>query len=387
MQLYIEGSDNGEAGLEEGLKLPDLKEGSSLKLMELTPKQHFTQPPPRFTEASLIRELEEQGIGRPSTYASIMGVIQKKEYTKKEKGRFKPTELGMLVNDLLVDNFPEVLNVAFTAQLEAKLDQVENGSQGWLQVIEDFYEGFHQAVERAQTEMTDVKREGVPTDIDCEQCGKKMHIRWGKNGLFLSCSGYPNCKNSKNFARDSKGKIQAATEGEVRGKCELCNRDMVEKNGRFGTFLACTGYPECKNTRSLQGDRQEDKDKKVQYTDEICDKCGGRFVVRKSRQGIPFLACEKYPSCRNTRSIGTGVACPQPSCEGELVERASKKGRRFYGCSKFPKCRFVSWSRPVDKKCPQCGNPYMLVRQSKGEEYLACPVKSCGYKESQKIST
>jgi DNA topoisomerase-1 len=387
MQLYIEGSDNGEAGLEEGLKLPDLKEGSALKLIELQPKQHFTQPPPRFTEASLIRELEEKGIGRPSTYASIMGVIQKKEYTKKEKGRFIPTELGMLVNDLLVASFPEVLNVAFTAQMEAKLDQVESGSQGWLQVIEEFYQRFHQAVERAQTEMTDVKRAGVPTDIDCEQCGKKMHIRWGKNGLFLSCSGYPNCKNSKNFARDSKGKIQAATEGEVRGKCELCNRDMVEKSGRFGTFLACTGYPECKNTRSLQEDRREGKDKAVQYTDEICDKCGGRFVVRKSRLGIPFLACEKYPSCRNTRSIGTGVACPQPTCEGELVERASKKGRRFYGCNRFPKCRFVSWSRPVDKECPKCGNPYMLVRQSKGEEYLACPVKSCGYKESQKIST
>jgi DNA topoisomerase-1 len=387
MQLYIEGSDNGEAGLEEGLKLPDLKEGSSLKLMELKPKQHFTQPPPRFTEASLIRELEEKGIGRPSTYASIMGVIQKKEYTKKEKGRFIPTELGMLVNDLLVANFPEVLNVAFTAQMEVKLDQVESGSQGWLQVIEEFYQRFHQAVERAQTEMTDVKRAGVPTDIGCEQCGKKMHIRWGKNGLFLSCSGYPDCKNSKNFARDSKGKIQAATEGEVRGKCELCNRDMVEKSGRFGTFLACTGYPECKNTRSLKEDRGEGKDKAVQYTDEICDKCGGRFVVRNSRLGVPFLACEKYPRCRNTRSIGTGVACPQPTCEGELVERASKKGRRFYGCNRFPKCRFVSWSRPVDKECPKCGNPYILVRQSKGEEYLACPVKSCGYKESQKIST
>ncbi len=387
MQLYIEGTDNGEAGLEDGLKLPDLKEGSSLKLMELKPKQHFTQPPPRFTEASLIRELEEKGIGRPSTYASIMGVIQKKEYTKKEKGRFIPTELGMLVNDLLVANFPEVLNVAFTAQMEVKLDQVESGSQGWLQVIEEFYQRFHQAVERAQTEMTDVKRAGVPTDIGCEQCGKKMHIRWGKNGLFLSCSGYPDCKNSKNFARDSKGKIQAATEGEVRGKCELCNRDMVEKSGRFGTFLACTGYPECKNTRSLKEDRGEGKDKAVQYTDEICDKCGGRFVVRNSRLGVPFLACEKYPRCRNTRSIGTGVACPQPTCEGELVERASKKGRRFYGCNRFPKCRFVSWSRPVDKECPKCGNPYILVRQSKGEEYLACPVKSCGYKESQKIST
>ena len=382
MQLYIEGSDNGDLGLEEGLKLPDLKEGSSLKLIELKPKQHFTQPPPRFTEASLIRELEEKGIGRPSTYASIMGVIQKKDYTKKEKGRFIPTELGMLVNDLLVANFPEVLNVAFTAQMEVKLDQVESGNQGWLQVIEEFYQRFHQAVEKAQTEMTDVKRAGVPTDIDCEQCGKKMHIRWGKNGLFLSCSGYPECKNSKNFARDSKGKIQAATEGEVRGKCELCNRDMVEKSGRFGTFLACTGYPECKNTRSLKEDRGEDKEKALQYTDEICDKCGGRFVVRKSRLGVPFLACEKYPSCRNTRSIGTGVACPQPNCQGELVERASKKGRRFYGCSKFPKCRFVSWSRPVAKECPQCGNAYMLIRQTKGEESLVCPVKSCGYKES-----
>jgi DNA topoisomerase-1 len=383
MQLYIEGSDNGDVGLEEGLKLPDLKEGSSLKLIELKPKQHFTQPPPRFTEASLIRELEEKGIGRPSTYASIMGVIQKKDYTKKEKGRFIPTELGVLVNDLLVANFPEVLNVAFTAQMEVKLDQVESGSQRWFQVLEEFYQRFHQAVERAQTEMTDVKRAGVPTDIDCEQCGKKMHIRWGKNGLFLSCSGYPKCKNSKNFARDSKGKIQPATEGEVRGKCELCNRDMVEKSGRFGAFLACTGYPECKNTRSLKEDRGESKDKALQYTDEICDKCGGRFVVRKSRMGVPFLACEKYPRCRNTRSIGTGVACPQPTCEGELVERASRKGRRFYGCSKFPKCRFVSWSRPVDKKCPQCGNAYMLVRQTKGEEFLACPVKSCGYKERQ----
>jgi DNA topoisomerase-1 len=381
MQIYIEGSDNGENGFEEGPKLPDLKEGTSLKLVKLEPKQHFTQPPPRFTEASLIRELEEKGIGRPSTYASIMQVIQKKEYTIKEKRRFKPTELGMLVNDLLVASFPEVLNVAFTAQMEAKLDQVETGSRGWLQVIEDFYQQFHQAVERAQTEMTDVKREGLPTEIDCEKCGKKMHIRWGKNGLFLSCSGYPECKNSKNFARDSKGKIQAAAEGDVRGTCELCSRDMVAKNGRFGPFLACTGYPECKNTRSLQNDKGEEKEKTVQYTDEACDKCDGRFVIRKSRQGISFLACENYPRCRNTRPIGTGIACPQTECDGELVERASKRGKRFYGCTRYPKCRFISWSRPVDKGCPTCGNAYLVIRSRKGEEYLACPEKTCGYKE------
>jgi DNA topoisomerase-1 len=381
MQIYIEGSDNGEGGLEEGSKLPDLEEGKSLKLVKVEPKQHFTQPPPRFTEASLIRELEEKGIGRPSTYASIMQVIQKKEYTIKEKRRFKPTELGMLVNDLLVANFPEVLNVAFTAQMEAKLDQVETGNQGWLQVIEDFYQQFHQAVERAQTEMIDVKREGLPTELDCEKCGKKMHIRWGKNGLFLSCSGYPTCKNSKNFARDSKGKIQAAAEGDVRGTCELCSRDMVAKNGRFGPFLACTGYPECKNTRSLQNEKGEEKEKTVQYTDEVCDKCDGRFVIRKSRQGISFLACENYPRCRNTRPIGTGVACPQTECDGELAERASKRGKRFYGCTRYPKCRFISWSRPVDKGCPTCGNAYLVTRSSKGEEYLACPEKTCGYND------
>jgi DNA topoisomerase-1 len=383
MRIYIEGSDNGETGLEEGLKLPDLEQGAILQLINLDPKQHFTQPPPRFTEATLIRELEEKGIGRPSTYASIMTVIQKKEYTVKESARFKPTELGLLVNDLLVASFPEVLNVAFTAQMEAKLDQVETGNHGWLQVIEDFYGQFNKTVERAQTEMLDVRRQGMPTEVDCDQCGKKMNIRWGKNGLFLSCSGYPDCKNSKNFGRDSKGNIEVAKEGEARGKCELCGGDMVTKNGRFGPFLACTGYPECKNTRSIQDEGEAEAEKTVQYTDEICDKCGGRFVVRKSRQGIAFLACENYPRCRNTRSVGTGVACPQEDCDGELVERASKRGRRFYGCNRYPKCRFISWSQPVDKGCPQCDNPYLVVRRSKGEEHLACPEKSCGYRKSR----
>ena len=387
MKIYIEGSDNGKTGLEESPKLPDLQQGAALQLINLEPKQHFTQPPPRFTEAALIRELEERGIGRPSTYASITAVIQKKEYTVKESRRFKPTELGMLVNELLVANFPEVLNVTFTAQMEEKLDQVETGNHGWLQVIEDFYGQFHKAVEQAQTEMLDVRRQGVPTDVDCDQCGKKMNIRWGKNGLFLSCSGYPDCKNGKNFGRDSRGNIQVDTEGEARGKCELCGRDMVTKKGRFGPFLACTGYPECKNTRSLSDEGVGEAEKPVQYTGEMCEKCGGRFLVRKSRRGIAFLACENYPGCRNTRSVGTGVACPREECDGELVERASKHGRRFYGCNRYPKCRFISWSQPVDKRCPQCDSPYLIVRRSKGGEAdLACPVKSCGYREGQSSS-
>jgi DNA topoisomerase-1 len=382
MQIYIEGSDNGDVTPQEGPKLPDLQQGANLQLLSLEPKQHFTQPPPRFTEASLIRELEEKGIGRPSTYASIVGVIQRKEYTIKEKGRFKPTELGMLVNRLLVTNFPEVLNVAFTAQLEAKLDQVENGEHGWLKVIEDFYDRFEKSVERAQSEMLDVKRTGEPTDIDCEKCGRKMNIRWGKNGLFLSCSGYPECKNSNNFVRDNKGNIRMATAGEVKGKCELCNRDMVAKEGRFGPFLACTGYPECKNTRSLEGENEDEARRPVQYTDEICEKCDGRFVVKKSRRGVAFLACENYPRCRNTRSVGTGVGCPGEGCDGELVERASKRGRKFYGCNRYPKCRFISWSRPVDEPCPECSNPYLIVRTVKsGQERLVCPAKSCKYQK------
>jgi DNA topoisomerase-1 len=380
IQIYIEGSDNGEEGLEEGPKLPDLEERAILELRQLEPKQHFTQPPPRFTDATLIRELEEKGIGRPSTYASILAVIQEKEYTFKEKNRFKPTELGLLVNDLLVANFPEVLNVAFTAQMEAKLDQIEAGNHGWLQLLEKFYQKFHKAVERAQTDMLDIKREGAPTDVDCDQCGKKMHIRWGRNGLFLSCSGYPECKNSKNFVRDSKGNVQVATDGEVKGECDLCGRDMIVKKGRFGPFLACTGYPECKNTRSLQ-DSEEASKPSVQYTDEHCEKCGGRLVIRKSRQGIAFLACDNYPKCRYTRAISSGVSCPQPDCDGELVERASKRGRRFYGCSRYPDCKFISWARPVAEPCPQCGHPYLVIRTSKGgKESRVCPAKSCGYK-------
>lgn len=383
MQLYIEGSDNGDESADEEKQLPELAPGTPLKLVDVQSKQHFTQPPPRFTEATLIRELEEKGIGRPSTYASILAVIQEKEYTIKEKGRFKPTELGLLVNDLLVANFPDVLNVAFTAQMEQKLDEVETGNHGWLKVIEEFYEHFHEEVERAQDQMVDVKRQGLPTEILCDRCESTMHIRWGKNGPFLSCSRYPECTNSKNFVRDSKGNVRVAENGEVRGTCELCGRKMVVKEGRFGAFLACTGYPECKNTRSL-GD-QGKTEVEGRHTDKVCERCGGRFVVRRSRQGRAFLACERYPMCRNTSSMTTGARCPQSGCDGELVERTSKRGRVFYGCNRYPRCRFVLWSRPLAKACPQCGNPYLLIRTTKGgQEQEVCPMKSCGFREERR---
>jgi len=387
MQLYIEGSDNGEEAPDEEAQLPDLEAGTPLKLVNLEAKQHFTQPPPRFTEATLIRELEEKGIGRPSTYASILAVIQNKEYTVKEKGRFKPTELGFLVNDLLITNFPDVLNVTFTAQMEEKLDEVEGGNHGWLRVIEEFYGHFHEEVERAQEQMVDVKRQGLPTDILCDRCGSTMHIRWGRNGLFLSCSRYPECKNSKNFVRDGKGKLQVTQNGEVRGTCEQCGREMVVKEGRFGAFLACTGYPECKNTKSLKDQAGDEAEGQAQRTDRVCERCGGHFVVRRSRQGRAFLACENYPTCRNTSSMATGVRCPQSGCDGELVERTSKRGRVFYGCNRYPRCRFVLWSKPMAKACPQCGNPYLVARIRKdGQEQVVCPAKSCGYREARQAS-
>ena len=385
MQLYIEGSDNGDESPDEEAQLPDLAPGTQLKLVDVEAKQHFTQPPPRFTEATLIRELEEKGIGRPSTYASILAVIQEKEYTVKEKARFKPTELGLLVNNLLVANFPDVLTAAFTAQMEEKLDKVEAGDHGWRKVIEDFYGHFHEEVERAQDQMVDVKRQGLPTQILCDRCGSTMHIRWGKNGPFLSCSRYPECKNSKNFVRDSQGNVRATENGEVRGTCELCGREMVVKEGRFGAFLACTGYPECKNTRSLGEQNKTEVEAESQRTDKVCERCGGRFVVRRGRQGRAFLACENYPTCRNTRPITTGVRCQQAGCDGELVERTSKRGRVFYGCNRYPGCRFVVWSKPLAKACPQCGNPYLLSRVAKdGQEQEVCPVKSCGYREERR---
>jgi DNA topoisomerase I len=232
--------------------------------------------------------------------------------------------------------------------------------------------------------MVDVKRQGLPTQILCDRCGSTMHIRWGKNGPFLSCSRYPECKNSKNFVRDSQGNVRAAENGEVRGTCELCGREMVVKEGRFGAFLACTGYPECKNTRSLGEQNKAEVGAEGQRTDKVCERCGGHFVVRRGRQGRAFLACENYPTCRSTSPITTGVRCPQAGCDGELVERTSKRGRVFYGCNRYPRCRFVVWSKPLAKACPQCGNPYLLSRVAKGgEEQEVCPVKSCGYREER----
>src|SRR6266576_4703987 len=261
MKVYIEGRDdraaqaNGrdeeeaedENSDNEGM-LPDLQKGDSLKLLSMDPKQHFTQPPPRYTQASLIKELDEKGIGRPSTYAAIISNILDREYVLQNEGRsLAPTDLGFLVNDLLVESFPDILNVEFTAGMEDELDKIEDGKEKWTKAMKRFYTPFARDLKKADKEMRDVKRQEVPTDNDCEKCGAKMVIKWGRNGEFLACPQYPECKSTKNFKRADNGEIQIVAEEEVNETCELCGRPMLLRWGKFGKFLGCSGYPECKN--------------------------------------------------------------------------------------------------------------------------------------------
>ena len=329
--VYIEGEDEAPVkGEEENPNLPELTEGEVLKLLGIEPHQHFTQPPPRYTEASLVKELEEKGIGRPSTYAAIMSTIQDKEYVIKTEGRFYPSELGKLVNELLVTNFPKVLDIGFTAMMENELDDVEDGKRGWVTTLSDFYGPFEEALVVARTKMRDVKREKVMTEVKCDKCGKPMVIKWGRHGEFLACSNYPDCRNTKEFDRGADESIKVREAKVTEEKCDLCGSPMLVRKGRFGEFLACSRYPECKGTKS----------------------------------------------------ISTGIKCPE--CKGgDLVQKRTRGGRMFFGCACYPKCKFALWDKPVEGPCPQCGFPILVEKYSKktGETSIACPQKGCNYKK------
>jgi len=355
--LYTEGKeDNGdENGF--GKLLPEVREGEVLKLIELRQEQKFTQPPPRFSEASLVRELEENGIGRPSTYAAILSTIQEREYVRLEKGRFIPTDLGILVTELLVKNFPRILDVAFTASMETELDRIEEGKTKRLDTLNNFYRPFTEELKKAKANMTNVKREETPTDLTCEKCGKPMVIKWGRNGRFLACSNYPDCKNTKNFTRDENGDIRPQEEQPPTDiPCPKCGKPMLARQGRFGKFLGCSGYPECKHTVNLGPDgapvaaaaRGETKEGEA-----VCEKCGRPMVVKRGRYGT-FLGCSGYPECKHivkTRSSGR-TAAAAPAAEQETTDAvcdkcgkpmAVKKGRfgKFLGCTGYPACRNI----------------------------------------------
>jgi len=327
--VYIEGKDNPEVE-EEGGILPVLKTGDALELLDLLPKQHFTQPPSRFTESTLVRELEEKGIGRPSTYATILSNIQDKRYVELIDRKFQPTDLGLLVEELLTENFPTIMDAGFTAHMEENLDKIEAEKVPWKQVLEEFYHPFEENLKRAEANMRDVKGERQTTDIRCDQCGSMMEIRWGKFGKFLSCSAYPECKNAKMFSTDEEGRIKVEEPPTVEEKCPVCDSPMVVKEGRYGKFLACTRYPDCKGTRSMS----------------------------------------------------TGVPCPQEGCGGSLVQRRTRKGRMFYGCSKYPDCRFALWERPIARTCPQCGATFLAEKRTKAGVQYICKQEGCDYQEA-----
>lgn len=324
MALYTESPD--EVMDEGDLFLPHLKEGEKLTLLNLQPKQHFTQPPPRYTEATLVKTLEEKGIGRPSTYAAILSTIQDRKYVDKTDGKFSPTELGVVVNDFLVEKFAELLDIGFTASMEAKLDHIEDGKSKWVKVVKDFYKPFHKKLSEALLVQGKVKPKDISTEEKCDKCGLPMVIKWG----------------------------------------------------RHGRFMACTGFPDCKNAKPIDG---EQKPVEIIETDEKCPKCEAPMLLKSGRFG-KFYACSKYPECKTTKPVVTGIKCPED--DGDIVERRSKRGKSFWSCSNYPNCKFATWYKPVVQKCPKCDAPFLAEKWEKGGNgFLICINKECDYKEEK----
>ncbi|MBD3169103.1 MAG: type I DNA topoisomerase [candidate division Zixibacteria bacterium] len=316
-----------ENGKENGnQKLPEVEKGESLKLVGVEPKQHFTKPPPRYSEASLVKELESKGIGRPSTYAQIIDTIRQRKYAEIEQRRFLPTELGRTVNKVLTENFDRIFNVEFTAEMENELDKVEYGDYDWRKVIDDFYNPFSENLKEVEKRKDEIKKSTIKaTGIKCDKCGAEMIEKWGRHGKFLACSAYPDCKNTMPIEGDDFNQ----STGE---KCPECEEgDLIIKNGRFGKFIACSNYPECKFTKA----------------------------------------------------ISLGVKCPEEGCEGELVERRSRRGKPFYSCSKYPDCKYAIWNKPVPRECPECGFAFMVEKYTKAKgNFLQC--LQCKHKEFPK---
>ena len=334
-RIYREGKDdpiaNAPESEEENVSLPIVKEGDALDLRKLEPKQHFTQPPPRYNEATLVKMLEAKEIGRPSTYASILSTITK-EYIVKERGRLLPTDVGRLVNELLIHGFPTIVDVEFTAKMEDQLDTIADGKVEWAETLEQFYPSFQTALQEAPDKMYEARKAmEEQSDEKCEKCGGNMIVKWGRYGRFLGCANYPECQNIKRLTADDTP----------------------------------TAEPE--------------------PTDTACDKCGEPMVIRVSRAGAKFLSCSGYPKCKNAKPVPMGIDCPEADCDGYLGERRSRRGKVFYGCSNYPKCEFSTWDKPIPEPCPKCNAPFLVekTRKLKGSETvtvsLSCQSSDCDY--------
>ncbi len=377
-KVYEEGKDQKDEDDEElQHKLPVVTEGEVLRFKEIRPEQHFTEPPPRYNEATLVKKLEADGVGRPSTYASILSTIQDRQYVSKEGGKFVPSELGMVVTDLLLESFSDLFDVKYTARMEEELDEIEEGKLEWRAAMAEFYGRFQRDLDHAARHMTDVKRMERPTDLVCEKCGKPMVIKWGKHGSFIACTGYPECTNTRELTVDLPDVDKAdLTEQDEQEYCENCGRPMVLKKGRFGQFYACSGYPDCKTTKQIGGEQRKDVP-----LEEKCPVCASNLVQKFGRYG-EFVACSNYPKCKYVKQKTIGVPCPNCS-EGEIVERRSKRGRTFYGCNRYPECDFVAWGKPIAEKCPECGSSYLIEKFLKAGPVAQCPNTECGYKRPQ----
>jgi DNA topoisomerase-1 len=377
LKIYEEAKDTKDDE-DEALKhkLPPLEEGQRLKLEALKPEQHFTEPPPRFNEASLVKELEERGIGRPSTYAAIISTIVDRGYVQKTAGRggkFFPTEIGFVVTELLVENLKDIFDYKFTARMEEDLDEVEEGRIKWTDALREFYNKFEEDLEYASEHMENIKRMEKATDQKCERCGAPLVLKWGKHGSFFACSTFDKKDpNSCTFTKENPINLTDLGEAEISSNneeefCENCGRPMVLKRGRFGTFMACTGYPECKTTRRLDSVQK----KPDVPLDEKCPDCGRNLLLRNGRFG-EFVSCSGYPDCKYIKQNLIGVKCPK--CDaGEIVEKKARRGNFFYGCNQYPKCDFTAPNKPVDEKCPECGSPYLMEKTNKEGTFLVCP--------------
>jgi len=337
----------------------------------------------------MVKELEEKGIGRPSTYAPILQVIQNRDYVVKENGKFRPTEIGGVVVDLLVKSFPRIMDYEFTARMESTLDEIEEGKAEWLEEMRRFYGAFSKWLEEAKTGMENLKALEEKTEETCEKCGSPMVIRWGRFGKFLACSAYPECKStrelppvySSEFTVQGEGEKQVASSvngepstGNETKVCEKCGRAMVLKRGRYGLFWACGGYPDCRTILPLDGKEKA----AAEPTDEKCETCGAPMVIRQGRYGR-FLACSTYPKCRTVKSLPLDVKCPR--CGAPLTQRRSKRGRAFYGCTSYPECTFVLWNRPIPEPCPACDAPFLVERQTRQGLQLGCASEGCKYRK------
>jgi DNA topoisomerase I len=375
----------GEDAAPEGdaAQLPPLKEGDRVTLQKLDTDQHFTQPLPRFSEASLVKELEENGIGRPSTYASIIGTIEARDYMEKREAKLYPTELGFLVTDLLVEHFKDIMNVEYTAALEAELDEIEEGKDNLLNTLNQFWKKFEKDLKAAQKDMKDVKRMEEQTDEVCDKCGKPMVIKWGRYGKFLACSGYPECKNTRQLAGAAGDGGPELHEDVAKEVCPNDAQPMVLKKGRFGPFLACSNYPDCKVTKRLvRGAEGKLQVEQLAAIEEACPDCGKPLMWRRGRFG-PFVACSDYPTCKYIKKKEAkeiGLLCPECG-QGQVVERKGRWGRSFYGCRRYPECKFTAYHRPISEPCPDCGRPYLLEKETKKDgKVVFCGNEACHYK-------